>query len=311
MAKILLDYVFPISVISPTPQASTAFLKQVCVVAKPNGGGTAGDIVACTSVADVEAVTDNDNAEQLFNAGMAKVYVLLANTLDVADAIEDGIGSFYTLLISDDFADADLTDLDVGGFDGVVGFSTQDATVAATQAAIEKHCAFLTNSTNKAKNMFYAFGSLLSNPINWVNQQYITMPVNDDHDSLGDAETLFDEKVSFVIHDDEFGNRLALFCAGGKAIVAPYILKNLMVDLQSKALQWISGNEPQYTIKEAALLETRLQQDVIELYITRTWIAAGVVAVTLEEDNFVAAGRINVSEPKALWRVVSEMRQTL
>lgn len=159
--------------------------------------------------------------------------------------------------------------------------------------------------------MCFAFGSLLSSPSNWRNQQYISMPFNDGVDELGEANALFDDKVSFVIHDDEFGNRLALFSVQGKAIVAPYILKNLRVDMQSRALQWISQNQPQYTIKEASLLETRLQEDVINSYIARTWIESGNVEIEVVQANFVADGTITVPQPKALWRVFSEMTETV
>lgn len=427
--KILLDYVFPISVITPTPAASTAFLKQACVVAKPKSGqeGNVGTIYECTTMTQVAARTDNTNAQQLFNAGMAKVYILLADDLDLEEFLADGAGSdFYTLLVSDDFDDADVIDgvstpavkaslkiedisyeaktagtagnsitvtytndgtagsetvgvvgsainvhmesgvstaaqiktavdnsvpaaalvaltvdsgdtadkqashtvqslsggaaaiagtdgIQVGTWDGVIGMSSDDTDNLSDQAAIEGRVAFYGSSTNKAKNMMYAFGKLLSNASNWANQQYITMPFDDAIDTLGDANSLFDDKVSFVLDDDEFGKRLALFCVGGKAIVSPYILKNLRLDLQSAALTWISGNQPSYTKKEAALLETRLQEDVINLkYINQQhWIEAGTVEITLVESNFVANGAINVAEPKALWRVFNEMRQTL
>jgi hypothetical protein len=158
--------------------------------------------------------------------------------------------------------------------------------------------------------MFYAFGKLLSNASNWRNQQYITMPFADDVDTLGEANSYFDDKTSFVISDSEFGNRLALFAAGGKAIVGPYIKRNLELDFQSRALSYISGNQPQYTKKQAALLEDELQK-VIQSYIDREWIEEGTVEVLLEQDNFVATGNINISEPKALWRIFAEMRQTL
>ena len=199
----------------------------------------------------------------------------------------------------------------LGVFEGVTGVSNDDADECATQAAVSNRCGFFVASSNGAKSMFYAFGKLLSNASNWLNQQYISMPVNDGVDELGEATALFDDRVSFVINDTEFSNRLAFFAAGGKAIVAPYILKNLRIDMQSRALQWISSNMPQYTLKEASLLETRLQEDVINSYISRNLVVSGSVSISLVEQNFVATGEIEVPEPKALWRVVSEMTQTV
>jgi hypothetical protein len=435
MSNKLLDYVFPISVITPTPAASTALLKNVCIVVKPNSGnsGNLGTITLCTSMAEVSALTDNTEAQQLFNAGMNRVYVLLASHLDFSTYLANGSESFYTLLVSGDFVDADITPakasgtititsfanlvnagndafnvagqtftakaspsgdneflaatsntatrdallakiqahpslsgvvtaaasstaaivvtavnpgfsgnalvftytdngtstvgatvtgsgtltggdgLNLGGFDGVVGVSSTSKTVCAAQAIVSNRVAFFTSSANKAKNMFFAFGKLLSNVVNWNNQQYIEMPFNDGVSTLGDANDLFDSKVSFVLTDPlQYGNRLSLFAVGELAIIAPYIIKNLRIDLQSAALAWISGNQPQFTLTNASLLETRLQEDVINSYIqVRKWIEAGTIGISLVEDNFVATGNINIAQPKALWRVFNEMKQTL
>jgi hypothetical protein len=136
------------------------------------------------------------------------------------------------------------------------------------------------------------------------------MPFEDEIASLGAANTLFDDKISFVLSDDEFGKRLGLFAAGGKAIVAPYIVKNLQVDIQSRALSYISGNMPSYTLTQASLLEDELQK-VIDSYIERSWISAGVIEVKLEQENFVASAYINIAEPKALWRIFGQVKQTL
>ncbi len=319
--KILLDYLFPVTSIEPTPAASTAFLKQVLVVGKPKDGGVTKKLmIECTDDADVEAVfgaTAAADVAELFSAGLNRVVAVAVDALsDLDDALEDEDNdtSFYTILITSDFTDANVTDdLDVGDFDGVVGVASSDtATFLPAQAAIPNRCAFYATSTNKAKNMFYAFGSLLSNSLNWRNQQYISMPFADDVSTIGQAESLFDDRVSFVISDDEFSHRLAFFVAGGKAITQPYITRNLAVDMQSKALSYISGNQPAYTKTQAALLEDELKK-VIDLYVNkpREWIEAGTVEVDLVEDNFVASGSINVTEPKALWRVFAEMRQTL
>lgn len=416
MAKILLDYFFPITAISPTPQASTAFLKQVLAVVKPKVGVTPGTVTLCTSASQVAALTDNVDALQLFSGGLSRVYVLPVNTLDLAAILAEKGSLFYTLLISSDFTDDDINasqaslvkanltftakqagfagnaieieflnsgvagsevvtvvgkkitvsmqggtstanqlktaidakaeaaalisvtvasgqgstaqaafaldnleggdDLDLGSWKGVVGVSSDDDTFLAGQATIENRVAFHTIDANGAKNMFYAFGKILSNPTNWTNQQYIQMPFADDVDQLGEANNLFDQKISFVLSDDEFGSRLGLFAAGGKAITAPYITKNLEIDLQSRALSYISGNQPAYSLTQAALLEDELQKVISGEpgnpgYIGRQWIDAGGVEIRLENQNFVANGYINISEPNAMWRIFGEIRQTL
>lgn len=431
MAKILLDYFFPITEITPTPQVATGFLKQVLLVVKPLGETPVGVITLCTSYAAVQALTANTEAQQLFNAGKDKIYVMPMNDLDMSAAL-NGHGEFYTILISSDFDEADITAVNASGvvtvssyvnlvsgtadkitigghdltaqsgastlgdntfqaassnnataaslaaqinahpqikllvvatvlnavvtltsvatgdsgdtvtltytdndsnigitlsglsaghlsgstgmylgtFKGVVGVSDTDDTFLTAQAAIANRAAFHTTSGNRAKNMLFAFGSLLSNALDWKNQQYITMPVADDVVTLGAADNLFDEKVNFVISDDEFGNRLGLFAAGGEAIVAPYIKRNLELDFQSAALSYISGNQPDYSNTQAALLEDELRK-VIQSYIDKQWLTSGTVAIVLDQGNFVASGNINIAEPKALWRIFAEMSQTL
>lgn len=443
MAKILLDYIFKILTINPTPAASTAFLKQACVVAKPKGGygGAIGVPVMCTTNAQIAAVTDNLEAQQLLNAGLSRVYIMPADDLYLADFLQESPNLFFTLLISSDFADADIavtaatglitvsdyadlvsgtddgvtvggtlftaqagaavlgeatfqaatsndltaaslaaqinahptvkllvfaeaagavvtltaladnpwdgndvtltyTDNDtnvgitlsglvggklslgaglfVGVFKGVIGLSSTSTSFCAAQSAIENRCCFFTSVTNKAKNCFFAFGKLLSNPTDWKNQQYITMPFDDGVNVLGNAEALFDDKVSFVIQDDEFSTKLSLFACGGKAIVAPYITRNLEIDQQSKALQYVSANQPAYDLVQASLLEDELQKvidgDGLENgnpgYVGRGWLTSGTVRVTLEQDNFVASGRISIPTPRAMWRINGTITQS-
>lgn len=308
--NILLDYFFPITSIEPTPQASTAFLKQVLVVVKPKEGATEDTITLATSMSQVSALTDNTEAQQLFAAGMSRVFVVAVDALAGLGTILEGKESdFYTILISSDFSDAEIDARDLGEFEGVVGIASTDDAKNATRAALKNVAAFHSSSTNKAKNMFFAFGKLLSNALAWRNQQYITMPFADDVETVGDANALFDDRVSFVLNDTQYGPRLALLTAGGKAIVAPYIIKNLQIDLQSRALSYISGNQPAYTKTQGALLEDELQK-VINLYIERLDIESGSVQIKLEQENFVASAYMNVAEPKALWRIFGEMRQT-
>lgn len=308
--NILLDYFFPVTAIEPTPQASTAFLKQVCIVVKPDDGVTPGTPTLCTTAGQIVALTENLDAVELLNAGMSRIYVLPVATLDLATILATHGNKFYTLLISSDFNDTDVGGMALGTYEGVVGISSTSNVLLAAQAIIPKRVAFHTTSGTKAKNMAFAFGKLLSNALNWYNQQYIVMPHTDDVDTLGEANSLFDDKISFSISDTEFGQRLGLFAAGQKAIAAPYIIKNLEVDIQSAGLTYVSGNMPGYTKTQGALLEDELQK-VVDSYIERQWIEAGKVEVKLEQNNFVASAYIDVAEPKALWRILAEMKQTL
>jgi hypothetical protein len=206
--------------------------------------------------------------------------------------------------------------VEVGTFKGVVGSYSNDKTKAAARAAVDKRCCMYATTSTKAKNLFYAFGKMLSNASDWKNQQFITMPYADDVDSIGEAEELFDDRISFVMDDEEYGKRLGFFACGGKAIVAPYVMRNLEIDLQSRALTYVTANEPAYTPTQAALLEDECSKvidnsgDGIPGYIQKGWILSGSIQITLEASNFVATGDAEVQDAGALWRVFVSMIQT-
>jgi hypothetical protein len=407
---LLLEYAFPIEAIEPLAAPSAAYLKNVCVVAKPASGQEAnvGTIYECATMAAVNVRTDNTNAQQLFNAGLSKVYVLLADDLTLITPLLTA-SSFFTLLISDDFVDADISNLatltkgnltftalvdglggndisiefldtvsagseavtvtdtlisvaieggastatqikaaldasdaamdlitveiesgegataqaafaednleggiilDVGTWGGVVGIYSNDTEFLALQAVITNRTAFFGSTINKAKNLFYAFGKLLSGR-DWTNQQYIEMPFNDGIDELSEAENLYSDKISFVINSTEYGNRLSLFTNNRKAIVAPYIFEYFQLSLQGWGVSYIALNQPKYTIREASLLQDYLQEKADERFIASEIVEELSVKISLVEDNFMANGDIVIAEPKALWRVNSVIQQGL
>jgi hypothetical protein len=431
MGNILLDYAFPVSLITPLPSASTGFIRRVCVVAKPKAGqeGNVGNLYPCNNMVEVAARTDNESCVELFKR-LSQVFILLADDLDLAAYMEAEKGKFWTVLIArgeggftdeevgegiitpatsaevkiqdilyravpgaagdattiiytdtmskDDGSatvsvagqaitidiedgvttaetiatavlgsapamellshvivdDGDETDpqdifspaeemsggadevpggegLKLGTFDGVVGVSSDDGQFCADMAAMQNRVGFFTKAENNGDNMFFSFGSLLGAVSNWSNQQFITLPKDDEVNQLGQANQLFDDRVSFGITDSQYATTLGFFAAGGKAIIAPYVLKNLTIDLQSRALQWISQNQPQYTIVEATRLQNVLQENVIDSYIRRGWLTGGTVQITVENANFVANGNIEVPEPTAMWRVFTQMVATV
>lgn len=315
MGKILLDYLFPITAITPAPAASTAFLKQVlCVAHRKDSGVTYGTIVECTDAGDVEALVGATAAaeiEELFSAGMAKVYVLPSADLDLDTYLAAATVSFFTILVTSDFSDSDVNSADFGDFEGVVGVaSTDNATFLPAQAAIENRCAFFMDSTTKAKNMFYAFGKLLSNASQWKSQQYVSMPLSNGVTTLGAAQALFDDRISFVMDDSEYGHRLSFFGAGGHAIVEPYIKQNVAVDMQSKALTYLSANQPAYTKTQASLLEDELRHVIDDYENDGVIEKGGTVEVELGDDAFVATADISIPEPSSLWIIQGTLTET-
>lgn len=309
MKDLLLEYVMKVSAITPTPAASTAYLRRVLCVVKPLENLEEGkkDVIAtCTTTAEVAALTQS-KCGTLLDAGMSSIYVLPATTLDLAELMNTTKAQFYTVLIDPAFNESEIGALELGSFAGVAGWANATQAEAAAWAKRNNNVAFCSPVEQGGKNMYFAFGKLLSSAT-WRNQQYIEMPESDGVINIGQADLFFDDALSFVLTSDEYGNRLGLFASNRRAIIAPYIFEEITIKLQSAALRYISLNQPAYTISEASLLEDTLQ-DVINAYIDAGTIESGTIRVEPSEQQFVMNGFIQVAEPKALWRIKAEMKQ--
>mgnify|MGYP000174592422 CR=1 FL=1 len=304
MKDALLTYVMKVDAYAPTPSASTAYIRKVLCVVQPKTGVTAGTITECTTKAEVQALTDA-LCYKLLEAGMPSIYVLPADDLDIADIIAATSYKFFTILIDNAFSSTSA--LDTGSFNGVVGWTNSDRATAKTFGYSNNNVGFYDLDANNSENTYHAFGKLLS-ANSWKNQQYIEMPKSSNINSTAQAELLFEDSVSFVLTSDEYANRLALFASNRRAIIAPYVYEELTLKLQSKALQYISLNQPNYTQAEASLLEDSLQT-VIDGYKTSGILTGGRVVVGLTDEQFVVSATIEIPEPKALWRIKATMKQ--
>ena len=297
MSDVLLQYAFSVSTVLPVPTADTSMLRKVLLIAKPEDAQPA-EIVECNTPAEIEALTDNTDGQQLLAGGLTRVYVLPSADLDLDTVINESLGDFYTIVISSDYTTANVEGRDFGLYNGVVAYAS-DNKAWLKEFRGGKNFGFYSDG-NGAKNLCYAMGKLLSSP-RWTNQQYIDMPFRDNVTTVGEADSLFDDGISFVITSEEFGNRLAFF-GNQEAIVSPYVLKNIEILTQSEAVKFLSLNQPNYSIKQAVLLEDALNKPIIR-FIEQDVITAGQVTISLIEDDFVADGEIRLTRPRALWRV--------
>lgn len=294
----LLNYILNLDVRTPIPDADTSFLRQVVAVVKPKGSTATGQITRVISATAAEALTDNEDVAELFAGGMAAVNVLpMANLTTLGVALAGASQKFYTVLISSDFSKAEIDAMALGTFDGVVGAAFEDQEDAKAFAAQAKHAAFKT-----ARNMFYAFGQLLS-AAEWNNLQYVQMPYTDNVSDLATADSLFADRISFVLESDQYGHRLAFFGAGGQAIIAPYITAELVINLQGAALRYLNANRPQYTVVQAKLLEDFLNTDAATRYVEPKLLDYVRVVVTLAKRNYEGSVNVTIPEPTALWRL--------
>lgn len=306
MKDVLLEYVMKVDAYAPTPSASTAYIRKVLCVVKPKGD-TKDTITECTETAEVEALTDA-KVGKLLDAGMTSILVLPVDDLSgLKTIIEASQEKFFTILIDGAFDNSAVSVADLSFFAGVVGWCAEEQSEAKAFTIKANNVGFVDASSNLSQNMYWAFGKLLS-ANSWKNQQYIEMPFASGIDNIGKAELAFEDAVSFVLTSEEYSNRLGLFASNRRAIIAPYVYEEIQLKLQSKALQYISLNQPNYTESEASLLEDSLQA-VIDLYIEQGIITHGSVVVTLSDEQFVANATIQIPEPKALWRIRATMQQ--
>lgn len=306
----LLNYVLKLDVRTPTPDANTDYLRSVVAVVKPlNAGVTTGVLTKVISATAAAELTANADIAQLFAAGMNAVYVLPMDDLDLADALEEAEERFKTVLISSDYSETEIAALDVGTFTGVVGaiFTTQ--ATAKTFGAVKNRVAWWNNkASTKGKNAFYAWGSFLS-ASSWNNNQYVSLPVDDELIDLATAESLFSDRISFALTSQQYGPRLAFFAVGGQAIIAPYVTEELMLNLQGAALRYFNLNRPQYTLVQAKLLEDYLNADASMRYVLTGLLTYVRVEISLTKSNYEGTVAVTIPEPSALWRLVGTLTQ--
>lgn len=306
MKDVLLQYVMKVDAYAPLPSASTAYIRKVLCVVKPLPEGETGTITECTEKSEIQALT-NANCWKLLEAGMNSIYVLPSNDLKIGDILNETDKKFFTILIDGAFSNEETNSMTVGEFKGVIGWSSETQEQAKQWGYGDNNVGFYDLAENGSQNMYWAFGKLLS-ANDWRNHQYIEMPFSSKITDIKKANLLFEDKVSFVLTSEEYGNRLALFASNRRAIVAPYAYEEAILELQSKAVQYISLNQPAYNEAEASLLEDSLQ-GVLDEYKEKGIFTIANIDVEPTNENFIMKAEIEVDEPKALWRIEANMKQ--
>lgn len=316
MAKnVLLDYAFKFSEVKGIQKADISYLKRLGVIVKAKTA-TGNKVVfqEVTNVTDAATYTDAKYLAGLFDGGLRSVTLILCDA--ITDITELDHTQQFTVLISDQFSETDKEGFNPTGFKGVVGAAFSDKAKAGTYAATDNRCAFLDSTTTlKSYGLYYAFGKLLSG-VYWRDQQYIQVASTDVYsvDSVADAESLFDKKVSFYLSDEQYGKRLGFFAAGGEAITWPYIDVEIQKTVQATGVNYIALNQPRNTPFRRIRMESALQKQ-IDVYIEAPYSyldPEGENKINIYKSAakaFTVNGTLSTKDAEPIWRVEVEASQ--
>lgn len=304
------DYAVSISTQQAIGEASLDYIRAVYVAVKSNDATPAQQprIVEALTPEAVDAVTDNAEVKELFTGGLNSINLILIPSDGDITAIKDLVATLenetLTVLVADGIittAAQATENLKVGN--AVIGASFTLALKAEADKLSKVECAFVDNEGSKS--MFYAFGRLLSQT-GWTNLQYIVMPTPSQVPTVtdvGQAEALFNERVSFFLDDKTLGRSLGFFAAGSKSIVDRYVRAQVSRDIQAKGLNYISLKRPNNTQISRDFMTMELRTVFIEYENGGLLLEGSTLEIKEGTENFVATGVFTMELPVALWRL--------
>ena len=315
MSNVVLDYAVAFNQVSALSAPSYGFLRQVGVVIPVEGTGTAGDITEITTPADLEemAPTYGDEIMGLFDGGLNSITLIVVDQIeDLTDLIDGLETQFYTLANTSAFETSDFLSYS-SNWGAVRCFSDVDKQTCVDNAKTANVCAFFENGTPKnAYKMFFAFGTFLSATL-WRNQQYI--PSTSDSGAVktvGDAEALYDDRVSFFLTGDSSGTRLGFFCVGGLSMTTPYVSKELELSMQFKMTNYLTVNQP-FNVELSRASLARIGNKQVKVYLDAGLLdpdETNTISITKSVEVFEVNGALTTAPAIALWRVKISAFQT-
>lgn len=315
MSNVVLDYAVAFNQVSALSAPSYGFLRQIAVVIPTEGTGAAGTITEVYTQEELNAISPTYGAEigALFDAGLNRISLIVVDTIADLTALIDGLETdFYTLANSSAFLTADfLTASATWG--AVRAFSDIDKQTCVDHAKTSKTCAFFENEqTKSAYKMLFAFGSFLAATL-WRNQQYIPSASESGAvKTVGEAESLYDDRVSFFVTGDSSGTRLGFFVAGGLSITTPYVAKELELSMQYEMTNYLTVNQP-FNVELSRASLARIGAKQIKVYLDAGLLDAAeenAISITKSTEVFEVNGALTTAPAIALWRLKISAYQT-
>lgn len=315
MSNVVLDYAVAFNQVTALSAPSYGFLRSVGVAVPVEGTGTAGDITEVTTQDELDAISPTYGAEigALFDGGLNRITLLVVADITGLTALIDGLeADFYTLANSSAFVNSEFLTASAN-WGAVRCFSDVDKQTCVDNAKTANVCAFFENGTTKnAYKMFFAFGTFLAATL-WRNQQYIPSTSESGAvKTVGDAETLYNDRVSFFLTGDSSGTRLGFFCVGGLSITTPYVSKELELSMQFQMTNYLTVNQP-FNVELSRASLARIGNKQVKVYLDAGLLdpdETNTISITKSVEVFEVNGALTTAPAIALWRVKISAYQT-
>ncbi len=265
------DYASPVSISAPDVQPSTAFLRQMLVVLKTDTSET-----EITTLTQSPTTVGLEAVARAFTGGMSAVsYIKLVdlttlNTFQLKNV-------FYTIIVIG-FTPTEILASNYGEYDGVVVYATDSAGDISSGLTNRAYC-----YGALGLKACFTFGKFLSAPT-FTNQAYTDSSSREETlEDKGIANQWFDGRGIAWGYDDQVGSRLITAFINGKGLSNPYILRELIIVLQTNSFNIMSTNVS-YTEIDAKDVEG-FNRQVINDYITAGLIISADYSVKLDPSN--------------------------
>lgn len=260
--------------------------------------------------------TDNVDVQFLMAGGLHTVYLLMkAEEIDPDDlmVIDFDPTSYFTLCHSSDYELVDAQNILFSDFQGVTVYATSD--IEKAEELSQTYAVFY-DENNAYTGAYEQLGYFLTQ-LYWRNNQYYVLdrsnPVSTVN-TLGEADALFEKRISFYLNGSD-GPTLGFFgCAGG-AITTTYLHKLIQLETQQAITSYIQVNEPNDTAVQRINIE-ETAMSVIEKYEQYPYFYLDAdkdnyIHILKSDDMYFVAGEAIVKVAEPIWRAQILVREAL
>lgn len=258
--------------------------------------------------------TDNTEVSFFMSGGLNTIYLLInADEVDPDDGavIDFDPTNYFTLCHSKDIDLVEGEAIRFVDFNGVTVYATND--LAKAEELSQSNAVFYDAGGSYA-GAYEQFGYFLTQ-VYWRNNQYHVLSSDNPASAvstLGEAESLFDKRISFYL-DGSDGATLGFFGCAGDSITKTYLNRLIQLETQEAITSYIQNNEPNDTTVQRINIE-EAAMGVIEKYEQYPYFYLNAdkdnyINILKSDDMYFVDGEAAIKIAEPIWRAHISVRE--